>query len=146
MQSPEFYSQLFWDSLLSGLLFPLRGELTLKALYHFGEIDPLHLFVIALLAWIIAACVNWLLGRLTIKLILEGMESMRGELAGRYEKAVRFTNRWGFLFVIFLSWISTIGPAVIFVAGLFRMRMWLLIASAIASKVLYYMLFVISAW
>lgn len=145
MEAIEIYRQLFFDSLLSGLIFPLRDDLAFKALYHFGEQNPSHLLVSALLAATIAAIINWLLGTISIRLILEGMGGKKGELLLRYEDAVCFMSRYGFLVVTLFFWVSYVGPAITFLAGFFKMRLWVLTLSAISSKLLYYMLFIASS-
>lgn len=136
------YLLLFSSAFLAATILPFYSEVILFALLRAGG-EPVVLVIIATLGNTLGAVVNWLLGRYLLHFRHRRWFYFSDE---QIEKAQNWFQRYGF-WSLLLAWMPVGGDALTLIAGIMKVRMWILLLLVGTGKALRYVSVVyFTAW
>lgn len=124
------YGTLFAVALAAATVLPAQSEALLAGLIASGRYNLWLLLAVASAGNTLGAVVNWGLGRF--------IESFRDRRwfpvsANGLLRAERWYRRWG-VWSLLLSWAPIFGDALTVVAGMLRVRLWILLVLVLTAK------------
>ncbi len=125
---------LFFAAFASATLVPAQSEALLAGMTVAGLWPPLALLIVASVANVLGACLNWWIGGL-IDRVRHHRWFPVSESA--LTSARRTYGRWGWP-SLFLSWVPVVGDPLTFAAGVMKEPLWRFVAVVGAAKTLRY--------
>lgn len=128
------YGSLFTAAFLAATIFPAQSEALLAGLLLAGHQPAIFLVLVASVANVAGACVNWLLGR-----YIEHFRHRRWfpVSESRLAQAQQWYRRWG-RWSLLLSWAPLIGDPITVAAGLMRESFGVFLAIVTVAKTVRY--------
>lgn len=123
------YLFLFFSAFIAATLFPFSSEAVLAVLIAEGKDKSLLLFV-ATAGNTLGAMVNWLLGRFLLHFQSRSWFPVK---SSSMQSAQQHFQRYGTWCLLF-SWLPVVGDALPFVAGIMRVRWWLVLVLCAVGK------------
>ena len=132
----EAYLFLFFDSVMSTLLFVPNTEMVYKAMQIFPGYNHVYMAIVASFGAVFGGSVNYLLGG-----ILHSLKQRVNhyEDSERFKHLSRHIDRKWFWFLC-LSLLPIIGVLLTTAAGFFRVRFFKLVFVVLGTRFFYYML------
>jgi membrane protein YqaA with SNARE-associated domain len=140
MDSFEMYSLLFTDSLVSNFAFNISTELALHSMKIFGLYNSYLVIMLASLAFMLAACINYGLGILCYN-ILAPLKSKGTNTNNINTDKIR-RNKY-LPFFLLLSAVPFFGKFIMLFAGFCKVRPILAISIGSLSRLIYYSIFML---
>lgn len=119
MDHTEIYALLFTDTLTSNLAINISGELVLPSMKVFGNYDNFQILLVALAAYCIAICLNYVLGILCFK-VLSPINSRDVENSKRVLDKIK--NSKAIYLLLILSAVPFFGKFILVFLGFLRFR------------------------
>jgi membrane protein YqaA with SNARE-associated domain len=141
MDSFEIYSLLFTDSLVSNFTFNISTELALHSMKIFGLYNSYLVILLASLAFMLAACINYGLGILCYN-ILAPLKKSEGTNANNINTDKIRRNKY-LPFFLLLSAVPFFGKFIMLFAGFCKVRPMLAISIGSLSRLIYYSIFML---
>ncbi|MCB2081492.1 MAG: VTT domain-containing protein [Hyphomicrobiales bacterium] len=141
MTPVEAYQAVFQDSVAAAAILPFTDEFALKVLLAFGAYNTQQLVTAAMLGSLLGAGINWVLGRVLFSLLTRDPTVMQGKAEQHMRIVARYINTVGALVIVVCGWITYVGPAMTVLAGMFRMKWWVLLLAYAITKAVYYTLY-----
>lgn len=136
----EMYSLLFTDTLVSNFAFNISTELALHSMKIFGLYNSYLVTMVASLAFMLAACINYGLGILCYN-ILSPLKSEENNASSINTDKMR-RNKYLPIFLM-LSALPFFGKFIMLFAGFCKVRPILAISIGSLSRLIYYSLFML---
>ena len=141
MNVPEAYILLFTDTLVSNFAFNISTELAIYSMKIFGLYNAYLIILTASLAFMIAGCINYLLGILCYKILSPLGPKEATESNIRTEK-IRY-NKYLPLFFM-LGGVPFFGKFIPLFAGFCKVNPTLTIIVCTSARFIYYSLFILT--
>ncbi len=120
------YTALFISAFLSATLLPGSSEVALASAFSLSDHSAAGLIATATAGNTLGSCVNWLIGRLSVK------------LTAKLDRFAAFYNRFG-VWSLLLSWAPVIGDPLTVLAGLARTPLAIFIPLVMTGKLARYL-------
>jgi len=117
------YFSLFISAFLAATLLPISSEIFLASLVLSGKYDLMWLWIWATVGNVTGSMINWVLGRYFIRLVDKGELS---KSQSNIDKAKKMFLKYG-TWTLLLTWLPAIGDPLSFIAGVFRVPIFLFI-------------------
>jgi len=117
------YFSLFISAFLAATLLPISSEIFLASLVLSGKYDLMWLWTWATVGNVTGSMINWVLGRYFIRLVDKGELS---KSQSNIDKAKKMFLKYG-TWTLLLTWLPAIGDPLSFIAGVFRVPIFLFI-------------------
>ncbi len=119
------YFSLFISAFLAATLLPISSEILLASLVLSGKYDLMWLWTWATVGNVTGSMINWVLGRYFIRLV-DKSELNKSLSQSNNDKAKKMFLKYG-TWTLLLTWLPVIGDPLSFVAGVFRVPIFLFI-------------------
>ena len=123
------YGLLFISAFLAATLLPFYSEIVLVTLLIEGK-PPIALWLAATSGNTLGAAVNWAMGKYLLHFQDKNWFPFK---AKHLEKSQRWFQRYG-SWSLLLSWLPVGGDALTFIAGMMRVRLWVLLVLCAIGK------------
>lgn len=117
------YFSLFISAFLAATLLPISSEIFLASLVLSGKYDLMWLWTWATVGNVTGSMINWVLGRYFIRLV---DKSELSKSQSNIDKAKKMFLKYG-TWTLLLTWLPVIGDPLSFIAGVFRVPIFLFI-------------------
>jgi membrane protein YqaA with SNARE-associated domain len=117
------YFSLFISAFLAATLLPISSEIFLASLVLSGKYDLMWLWAWATVGNVTGSMINWVLGRYFIRLV---DKSELNKSQSNIDKAKKMFLKYG-TWTLLLTWLPVIGDPLSFIAGVFRVPIFLFI-------------------
>jgi membrane protein YqaA with SNARE-associated domain len=117
------YFSLFISAFLAATLLPISSEIFLASLVLSGKYDLMWLWTWATVGNVTGSMINWVLGRYFIRLV---DKSELSKSQSNINKAKKMFLKYG-TWTLLLTWLPVIGDPLSFIAGVFRVPIFLFI-------------------
>ena len=134
MSIVEAYLFLFFDSIMSTLIFVPNTEMVYKAMHIFQSYNKYYMMIIASFGAVIGGSINYVFGR-----VLHSLKQKINtyEDSGKFRHLSQYVQNklfWLLVFAVF----PIIGVFLTTVSGFFRIRYYKLVLVILLSRILYY--------
>ena len=126
------YFSLFISAFLAATLLPISSEILLASLVLSGKYDLMWLWTWATVGNVTGSMINWVLGRYFIRLV-DKSELSKSLSQSNIDKAKKMFLKYG-TWTLLLTWLPVIGDPLSFVAGVFRVPIFLFIVLVSLGK------------
>ncbi len=123
-------SSLFVAAFLAATIVPLPSEAGLAALLAGGAAPPALLVAVATAGNVLGAVVNFVLGRLLVRLRDRPWFPID---PARLDRATHWFRRWG-VWTLLLAWVPIVGDPLTMAAGALGVRWWPFLALVTIGK------------
>jgi membrane protein YqaA with SNARE-associated domain len=121
------------SAFLAATILPLSSELVLSALLIAGE-NPTALIMIATIANVVGAIVNYLIGRWGADTIMYRWFRLSKEQTRKAETQFNYYGKWSLL----LAWVPIMGDPLTFIAGVLKVHFGLFLVLVTTGKLARY--------
>ena len=141
MNITEIYLLLFTDTLTGNLCFNISSELVIGSMKIFGNYNNAAIISIATPAFIIAAVINYIFGRICYKILAPWTPRER-RLSEK--RIAQLNNNSYVLLLLIFSCVPFFGKFILFLAGFSKLNFKNVIVIAAITKLIYYTIFIIT--
>ncbi len=128
------YLFLFFDSLTSALIIPIRSESAVYAMTIFGKYSPHLIFIIVLSASVFGSIINWFIGK-KLQFLKQSFA-----LKNKEEEIKNAEQKWNkyIIWLLIFSPLKILGNPLSLMSGFLNTRITKFLTIILLSKSIYY--------